>query len=400
MCNMSLKVLLLDPDNFTPLYDIQLSKALTELGWQVVWMTSTPQFDQIRHTHPVKVEKFFFRMLKRRFWRVLLRHRHLRTVRWLAKAVGYLWGLCLLHIRLCRQVPGIIHVQWALFPWVDCLLWKTWRRRGWVVVFTCHDPLPLSGSLPKYFEGVTRRLCLAPDGVIVHGEWARQTLKTWGIPTGGIHVIEPGASMRSQPMRRDQARHLLKLDPRDPVMLFFGFIKPYKGLAILLDALPRIQAELERFQLLVAGEPMESVSEYQNRLTREGLAGHVQWAHGYLSEKESRWHFAAANVVVLPYLEASSSAVLLQAYSAGRPVVASAVGDIPHMIEDGATGLLVPPKDPAALATAIVRILKDREMAEEMGTNAMGLLKSRFNWSRAAERTGALYSEMFRMRFQ
>lgn len=400
MADVHGKALILDPDNFTPLYDAQLSSELSQLGWQVVWVTSTPQFGQMPQPQSVRVENTFFRILKRPFWRILLRRRFLLTVRRLAKAAGYFWGLYLLYRSLCRQVPGILHVQWALFPWVDGLLWQMLRRQGWVVVYTCHDPVPLTGSLPKWFSKVTRRLCLAADGVIVHGQWAHRTLEKMGIPAARIHVIEPGAFTKSLTLEQHTARRILGLDPEVPIILFFGFIKPYKGLEILLDSLPRVRAELKKFQLLVAGEFMESVSNYRKWLAKEGLSDFVQWFEGYMPEEKSRCYFAAANTVVLPYLEASSSAVLLQAYSASRPVVASAVGDIPSMVEDQKTGLLVPPKDPVALAKAIVSILKDEETAVHMGSNGRDLLESRFNWAKAASRTEILYLQLYKERFQ
>jgi glycosyltransferase involved in cell wall biosynthesis len=120
----------------------------------------------------------------------------------------------------------------------------------------------------------------------------------------------------------------------------------------------------------------------------------VRWSGGYVPDRLSSTYFAAANIVVLPYHEASSSGVLLNAYSAGRPVVASAVGDIPGMMEDGQSGMLVPPRDPAALAKAIVKMLLDPRRAELMGARGQQLTESRFNWAMIAKRTGELYSRV------
>lgn len=390
----------MDPDNFTPFYDVQLSKALSRLGWEMVWVTSTPQFGQMPQTELTQVERLFFKLLKRPLLRRYMRYRYFQKARRLVKALGYLWGLCILHGKVRRELPGIIHVQWALFPWADRLFWKKWRRQGWGVVYTCHDPLPLKGSLPRHFSVGIQRLCLTADAVIVHGQWSRQTLMSTGISSQKIHVIEPGACTEPYDIKRHMVRPILGMNPTDPIILFFGFIKPYKGLSVLLDSLPWVRAELKKFQLLVVGESMVPVSVYQRRLRRNGLAKLVKWSIGYVSEEESRWYFAASDVVVLPYTEASTSSVLLQAYSAGRPVVASAVGDIPAMVEDQETGVLVPPKDPPALANAIIKVIKDEETARKMGANGRDLLRSRFNWHRAARQTGTLYRKVYEQRFR
>jgi glycosyltransferase involved in cell wall biosynthesis len=96
--------------------------------------------------------------------------------------------------------------------------------------------------------------------------------------------------------------------------------------------------------------------------------------------------FGRARVVVTPYRRASQSGVVHLAYTFDRPVVASAVGDIPDVVDDGATGLLVPPDDPAALADALVRLLTDAEEADRMGAAGARWLAREASWERVAER--------------
>jgi glycosyltransferase involved in cell wall biosynthesis len=388
------KIFIVDPDNFTPLYDLNLAKALGEEGWEVEWVTSAHQFESMPDTRTVTVREAFFRNLKG----MPLRHFHripfLPNVRRIFKALSYPLDLISLDLAFRAQKPGIIHVQWALLPYLDSAFWEKWRRRGWVVVFTCHDPIPLSGSLPMIFLPSNYRLCTASDSVIVHGRWARRFLEASGVPGEQIHIVEPGPPSSGTSVTRAQARLALGLSPAAPILLFFGYIKPYKGLRTLLESLSMIRAAVGDFQLLIAGEIMEPFRRYEHFIKKHGLTKIVRWSGGYVPDSLSSVYFAAADVVVLPYHEASSSGVLLNAYRAGRPVVASAVGDIPTMVEDGRSGLLVPPRNPAALARAVVSILRDPTRGRSMGTTGQQLVDSRFNWAMIAKRTGELYSRL------
>ena len=116
---------------------------------------------------------------------------------------------------------------------------------------------------------------------------------------------------------------------------------------------------------------------------------------GLCSRKDHAFYFAAADVVVLPYTMASSSGVLLSAYAYKRPVVASAVGGIPELVEDGLSGFLVPPADPRALAEAVCRLLRDPSLAANMGKRGQSMLTKRFDWLRIAGCASVLYQSLW-----
>jgi len=156
-----------------------------------------------------------------------------------------------------------------------------------------------------------------------------------------------------------QARQILGLAADEPILLFFGLVRPYKGLADLLQALSRVRAELP-VRLLVAGEFWEDDTVYRKLVHDLGLDDVVIFYNAYVPDEEVPAFFAAADVVVLPYRQASQSGVVALAQALGRPVIATHVGGLPGMIADGRTGLLVPPSDPEALAEAILRFYRER----------------------------------------
>ena len=382
----------MDPDNFTPLYDVNLAKALANDDWEVEWVTSSHQFDLMPNAHPVQVREAFFRNIKRPPFKNLYGVRYSQKIRRLLKAAFYPLEMALFVVSCRGRKPGIVHVQWALFPYLDSFFWKTLQGMGWLVVFTCHDPLPLRGSLPSLYSRANYHLCSAADAVIVHGDWARRTLEKACVPSDKIHVVDPGPPNPGVQTECTFARHALGLNPTTPVLLFFGYIKHYKGLSILLESLPMIRSVIGDLLLLIAGEMMDNKFKYLKLIDKYKITNSVRWSAGYVPDELSSFYFAAADVVVLPYQEASSSGVLLNAYDARKPVVASAIGDIPSMVEDGQTGILVVPGDPVALSSAITPLLLDPEKAKLMGAKGHQLVKSRFNWTKIAKHTAGIYS--------
>lgn len=389
------RVLILDPGNFTPLYDVNLGLELVERGWDVEWVTSKHQFDEMPAAGSVRVREAFFGRLGRPPFDRLAALRQMRHLRRATKMLSYPLELAAFHRTLSEMKPGIIHVQWALLPHLDAALWRRWRQRGWLVVYTAHDPEPLTGSLFQVLPRWTANLCAAADRVIVHGRAARQELEKRGVGPERVEVLPPGAPTMRPLLDRQAARMTLSLNPRSPVALFFGYIKKYKGLHILLESLPRVRASLGEVTLLVAGELMESRWHYRRLIRQLGLEREVRWIAGYVPERLAPVYFAAADLVAVPYLEASSSAVLLSAYAYQRPVVATAVGGTPELVEDGVTGLLVPPGDPTALALAISRVLADPQMAASMGARGRQMAERRFAWREIARLTEDLYLRLW-----
>jgi glycosyltransferase involved in cell wall biosynthesis len=130
-------------------------------------------------------------------------------------------------------------------------------------------------------------------------------------------------------------------------------VRPYKGLDDLIEAL----ADVPGATLDVVGRFHQPVSRYRRLALRHGVISRVRFHDGYVPDERLRDTFAAADVVVTPYRQASQSGVVHLAYSFGRPVVATAVGGLAESVLDGVSGVLAPRRDPAALAAALRRAL-------------------------------------------
>jgi glycosyltransferase involved in cell wall biosynthesis len=163
------------------------------------------------------------------------------------------------------------------------------------------------------------------------------------------------------PPDRETARRELGISETQ-VALFFGFIKGYKGLMVLIDAAPRMLAELGNdFRLLVVGDFYEDPEPYRRRIAELGIGDRLTLIEGYVPNETVPRYFVAADLVVLPYLTATQSGIVQIAYRYDRPVVTTNVGGLPEFVEEGATGFMVPPGDPEALARAVVRFFRQAD---------------------------------------
>jgi glycosyltransferase involved in cell wall biosynthesis len=391
---MHQKVEILDPGCFTPHYDLNLGVALARRGWKVEWITSRHQFGHVPEVQALTVRVSFFKCLERIPLNRFAVFRGVPQFRQMVKVLCYAIDLLAYHRVLVNKQPGILHVQWALLPFGDAAFWRKWQRHGWRVIFTCHDPFIPIGSMPRLLGRFYRLLCESANAVIVHGPSAGKILEDKGIRPDRIKIVPPGPPTLFPASDRSEARRALQIDSEIPVLLFFGYIKPYKGLAVLLRSLPRVKAAAGKVILLIGGELMEPRSRYRDLIEKLGLADDVRWSDGYVSDQVGSLCFAAADAVVLPYIQASHSGVVLTAYAYQKPVVASAVGGVPEMVEDGISGLLVPPGNPDALARAIIEVLGNKAMADKMALRGRQLISSRFNWDEIARQTEEIYLQL------
>jgi glycosyltransferase involved in cell wall biosynthesis len=299
--------------------------------------------------------------------------------------------------RIVRDLrPPIVHVQGLISTRKDGLLIAWLRHLGPRVVVTAHNAVPHDGTrLDRLGHwGIYR----AADHVIAHNEATRRALverfhvsasRLTVIPLGDFDVFAAGAPGRGEA----RARLGLRDEPR--VVVFFGAIRPYKGLDVLLEALPRIRAAGPGCRLLVAGEPLGGdLAVDRAHAERLGVGGAVSFTERYLSAGEVACHVRAADVAVFPYRRVWESASIRVAIALGCPVVASDTGGLGEVIRDGDTGRLVPPGDSEALARAVIEALGDPAAAAARAGRALDEEHRLRSWRVVAERTAARYRRL------
>lgn len=269
-------------------------------------------------------------------------------------------------------------VYWTPFYWLFLkALGKSGRPNS---VFICHNVVEHEPNLLK--SAIARRILACADFFVVHSEWDRGNLARWLAPSRApaIRVCpHPAYEHLSQPaMRKSAARVALGIRS-ERVVLFFGFIREYKGLRYLLESLPQVRSRLD-VHLLIAGEVWGNGRSYRELISRLGIASCVTWVDKYIPNEEVARYFAASDLVAIPYVSATQSGIVQLAYGFGKPVLASRVGGLPEVVDDGVTGYLVPSRDAASISAAILDFYGKGREAEM--SQAVLLKRLEFSWER------------------
>lgn len=291
-----------------------------------------------------------------------------------------------------KFAPDAVIFQWwhpffalALFTVARIAKFRTHAR----IVFVCHNVLPHERSL---VDNLLSRLAFsAADAFVVQSRTDMATLRRLRPHSTAIvhpHPIYDFFARSS--MTREDARKTIG-EPQGPLVLFFGYIRPYKGLRYLIEALCEVRERVPA-RLLVVGEFYEDAEPYKKLVEKLGLSAAVRFVDRYVANEEVEQYFAASDLVVLPYISASQSGIVQIAIAFDRPVVVTDVGGLPEAVAPGETGFVVPPRDPKAISSAIVRFFEEG-WADRMAPR-FAEHKARFSWRAMADSIEKLLAEI------
>lgn len=291
---------------------------------------------------------------------------------------------CCQAVRIVSSLkPDVLHLQgWSplLTPHLPLL-----RRSA--VVFSFHDPVPHSDDqswsmtvTQKLLVKVSDRVVFLSDAMkaIAAKMYPADAAKMRVVPHGIFNYYVPGPEQRPS-----------VLDPGDKFVLFFGRVARYKGVEDLCEAFVPIASS--GYKLVVAGQQIYPVA-----IPRE-LGSAIVVLNEYISNDVLRYLFRHCSLVALPYRDATQSGVLMLAYAFGKPVLSTNVGGLAEMVEDGVTGMLVPARNPQALADALTRALTAPKCLEIMGRQALKFANRNFSWEQIARQTFGIYQEAIAM---
>lgn len=287
---------------------------------------------------------------------------------------------CLVPVR-----NSVIHYQWHLsrFFVAHLMLVRLFQRN---VVYTAHNAFSHNDGpmWHSYFGKVYGMV----DRVITLTEYTKgEILSLLPGLDGKISVVPLGNSDR---LVKDCEERVFE---GYRVVLFFGLIRKYKGLEVLLEAFNTVAEKCPGARLVVAGSITEkgmALQDYEGIL-RPDARSRTMFVTGYINTDDIPLYFRSSDVVALPYITASQSGVTQLAFSFGKPVVASRVGGLPEQVDDGESGYLVRPGDPVELADAVLKLVNDPEKAAAMGACAKRVSDTRFGWDNVARQTICVY---------
>jgi glycosyltransferase involved in cell wall biosynthesis len=368
-----MKVQLVDPSAFTPPYDRALAGALARRGAEVELLTSRFLYGPVPEPDGYRVRECFYRRSAERGLEA--------PARQVLKAAEHLGDMRRLRSALNADV---VHYQWLTMPSLDAHLLPARRPR----LLTAHYILPPSPS--RWETKVAQRLFSRMDAVIAHSEHGAARLRDEvGLDAARVRVIPHGAFDYLTDLPEEKPLPVELEGAEGPVVLFFGLLRPYKGLDLLLEAF----AQVEGAELWIVGNPRMDVAPL--RAAAEAAPGRVRFVTRFVEDAEIPPIFRRADLIVLPYRDAEHSGVLYTGLAFGKPMVLSAVGGFPEVAATGAARL-VPPGDTTALASSLSELTADPAAREHLAEAARAAAAGPYSWDAAAAQTLALYEELTR----
>jgi glycosyltransferase involved in cell wall biosynthesis len=372
-----------DPSAYTPPYDHALCRALGETGLDVELYTSRFAYGPVPTPRAYVRREFFYGASHS----LGERARGPRSRAGLAlKLAEHVPGM--LRYRRAARGADIVHFQWLTVQQLDVHL----LPRGRPIVLTAHDVLPREPRRGQ--RDAQRRLYDRVDAVIVHSEHGRARLVgELGVDPARVHVIAHGvlapwldeAGGQTGPGLAALARLPVPLvGVGGPVVLFFGLLRPYKGLDVLLEAWRGVVGA----ELWIVGMPRMDVAPL-----RAAAGPSVRFVEGFVADRMVPALFSRATLAVLPYREIDQSGVAFTALGAGTPMLLSDAGGFPELARTGAARV-VAAGDAEALGAALRELLGDQPALARMAQAADRAARGPYAWDAIARTTRALYESL------
>ena len=241
-----------------------------------------------------------------------------------------------------------------------------------------HEKRP--GDIP-----FTRYFLNSCDGFITMSEKVMLDLRTFQKSKPARQVLHPLYDNFGAPIDKLEARHHLDISPDYFIILFFGFIRKYKGVDLLLEAIARLKSDDRRpssvdrrnIRILIAGEFYEDDKPYMEQIERLGLKDDLILRTNFIPDQEVKYYFSAADLVIQPYRKATQSGVTPLSYHFEKPMIVTNVGSLPDLVPHEKVGLVSEP-DAASLAAAIERYI---ELGENYFLAHLRSEKQKYSWT-------------------
>ncbi len=296
--------------------------------------------------------------------------------------------------QILKGKPDLILIQWwhPYFAPCDQALLKCFAKCAKAhggkpkLAFICHNVLPHERFPMDAL--LTKHTLKYADFCIVHSLQDAEDLKKMLPAMRYDRQVHPTYNaFRLRGIGHKEAREELGIPEEEEMLLFFGYVRDYKGLDILI----RSMRKRANRKLYVVGDFGDKKQQYLDLIEREGIKEYVVIRDGYVPDTEVEPYFAAADLCVCPYRSATQSGIVQIAYGFNLPVIATKVGGLPEVVSDGKTGYLVAPENTEELSDAIDRFFTERKAAEFREN--VEKEAERFSWTRMAETIARLYGE-------
>ena len=283
--------------------------------------------------------------------------------------------------KIKKWKPDLVVVRyWLPFmgPALGTILRTVKKNKHTKIVCIADNVIPHEkrfGDIPftKYF-------LKAPDAFVTMSEKVLSDLRRFTNKPAQL-VQHPLYDNFGEPVTKTEARKHLGLDEKDRLILFFGFIRQYKGLDLLLKAMADTRIKKENIKLVVAGEFYEDDKAYLQLIRDNNLQEQVILKTNFIPDSEVKYFLCSGDCVVQPYKNATQSGVTPLAYHFEKPMIVTNVGGLPSLVPDEKVGLVCEP-EPGSIANAI---LKFYQLGEQYFIPHLRSEKEKYSWSKLTE---------------
>jgi len=281
--------------------------------------------------------------------------------------------------RLKEFCPDLILFKfWMPFfaPCFGSICWLAKKYLDSKIVYICDNVIPHEKRPGDI--ALTKFAFKKADGFIVQSHVVEKDLLSLYPRAEYRYVPHPVYDIFGETLSREAARTLLNVDDAK-VILFFGYVRKYKGLDLLVQAMPEILTSV-KIKLMIVGEFYADEAGFRKMIEDRGVADQVLIHSGFVPDEQVNKYFSAADVVVLPYKSATQSGIVQLSYHFNKPCIVTDVGGLAEVVVDGKTGYVVRPNDPGAIARAVVQFYaEDREFRFSENVKAE---KQKYSWDR------------------
>ena len=306
--------------------------------------------------------------------------------------------------KLIRQEKyDVVHFQFFRRRRVESLYFMVLKLMGIKLAHTVHDISPLDESkLDHLFNLLVYKMS---NILFVHSNSNKKTLaQQMKLDEEKIKIMPHGDFdnyITDRIVSKSEARKIFSLSQEHNVILFFGAIKEYKGLDILLNALHLASKRVNNLVFIIAGEAGDAetrkiVLKCKDIMTKLPEEVKVIFHDKFIPVTEVAKYFIASDVVVLPYRRVTHSGIPHLAYTFGRPVIATNVGDFEEIIEEGKSGFVLSSNTQENLSEKIIQAFSDKPKLEEMGNYARNFCATKYSWKDSAESLIPVYKMMIK----
>lgn len=290
--------------------------------------------------------------------------------------------------KIKKIKPDLVIFQWW-HPYFAPCFWSMAKILNKIdLLFLCHNVFPHERFLLDKF--LTTNVLKSGNSYIVQSKSDEQDLRKVIVNPKYIRAVHPTYNVfKFREITKEEARCELNISFNEKILLFFGFVREYKGLKYIIQALPLILNKIENIKLMIVGDFGDEKDKYMKLIKDLNVKDYIKIYDNYIPDKEVEKYFMASDVVVLPYESATQSGIVQIAYGFEKPVIATNVGGLPDVVENGKTGYIVEAKNYTLLAEAVIRYF-DENNEVDFKKNIESVAY-KYSWDRMVEHVEKLF---------